>query len=337
MKRFSLALVGGLAVGAWALGRAIRSSYSFAGKAVLISGGSRGLGLVMARQLAAEGARLALLARDEEELVRAKADISARGAEVITIACDLTSRDQVASAVERVIVEFGGIDLLINNAGVIEVGPLEHMTREDFERSLGIHFWGPYELTMLVRPHMRKRGEGRIVNISSIGGKMAVPHLTPYCASKFALTGFSDAVRAELAREGISVTTVAPGLLRTGSHLNAHFKGAHEAEFAWFSFSNAMPLISMSAKRAARKVIEACRRGQPSLTITFAARIAIVGNALAPNLTGYALKIANEFLPGPSDHRGDRLQTGWQSRGREARAFTRHLEAATQRNNEQRA
>ncbi len=335
MKRSTLALLGGIAFSAWALGRAMRNGYSFAGKIVLISGGSRGLGLVIGRQLAEEGARIALLARDEQELARAKSDLAERGAEVLTVPCDLADREQIGSAANRVVAHFGGIDVLINNAGVIEVGPLEHMTREDFERSLAVHFWAPYELTMLVRPLMRKRGGGRIVNISSIGGKIAVPHLAPYCAGKFALTGFSDSVRAELALDRILVTTVAPGLMRTGSHVNARFKGEHDAEFAWFSLSNAMPVISMSAKRAAAKIIAACRRGQPSLTLTFAARAAIAGNAIAPNLTGYAMKLANNFLPSSTDESGDRLQTGWESRGEEWRAFTGHLDAATARNNEQ--
>src|ERR1041384_919913 len=144
---------------------------------------------------------------------------------------------------------------------------------------------------------MRLRGGGRIVNISSIGGKVAVPHFAPYSASKFALTGFSDAVRIELARDNIQVTTVTPGLMRTGSHVNAKFKGNHDAEFAWFSASAGAPLISMGAARAARKILAACRRGQPSLTLTFAARLQVVVNALFPNLTGYAMQLANRFLP----------------------------------------
>ena len=164
---------------------------------------------------------------------------------------------------------------------------------------------------------------------------MAVPHLAAYCTGKFALTAFSDATRAELARENVAVTTVAPGLLRTGSHLNAQFKGKHAAEFAWFSFSNAMPLVSMSAERAALKIIEACRRGQPSLTLTYAARFAIGANALAPNLIGHAMKMANALLPSPTDTSGDRLQPGRNSREKEPRAFTRHLNAASARNNEQ--
>jgi short-subunit dehydrogenase len=179
-----------------------------------------------------------------------------------------------------------------------------------------------------------KSGGGRIVNIASIGGKIAVPHLAPYVAGKFALTGLSDGTRAELATENIHLTTVAPGMMRTGSHLNARFKGNHAAEFGWFSFSNGLPFLSMSAERAAAKIIAACRRGQPSLTLTFGAQLAIVGNAIAPNLSGSAMKLANRFLPSPTTAEGDELWTGWQSRQRPANVFTRHLDQATARNNE---
>src|SRR5205085_7825789 len=213
--------------------------------------------------------------------------------------------DQIEAAVRGTRERFGRVDAVINNVGIIQVGPFDHMQRSDFEQSLGLYFWAPYELTMQVIPHMRQQGEGRIVNISSIGGKIGVPHLAPYGASKFALTGFSDAIRAELARDNIHVTTVAPGLMRTGSHVNAQFKGKHDAEFAWFSASAGAPLISMDAERAARKILAACRRGQPSLTLTFAARSAIAGNAVFPNFTGYAMKIVNRFLPDAADENGD--------------------------------
>lgn len=337
MKRSSLVLLGGgVALSVWALAReAAAARFSFAGKTVLITGGSRGLGLVMARQLAREKARLVLLARDREELARAEAQLVQLGAAVRTIACDLAEAEQIGTAVREAMAHFGGVDVLINNAGVIEVGPLEHMTRADFERSLAVHFWGPFELAMQLLPQMRQRGGGRIVNISSIGGKLGVPHLAPYCAGKFALTGFSDSIRAELARENIAVTTVAPGMMRTGSHVNARFKGEHAAEFAWFSFSNGLPLLSMAAERAAAKIIAAARRGQPSLTLTYAARLGVVGNASAPNLTAYAMKLANRFLPKPAGEAGNQLRTGWESRAGMGRAESSSLQAATARNNEQ--
>ena len=219
----------------------------------------RGLGLVLARHICAQGGSVALIARDPDELARAKADLALRGGAVLTIECDLLDARQIQSAVQQIIDRFDSIDILINNAGTIEVGPLENMTREDFERAMRLHFWAPFELIAQIVPEMRVWGGGRIVNISSIGGKVAVPHLAPYSVSKFALTGFSDAIRAELARDNIHVTTVAPGMMRTGSHVNAKFKGKHDNEFAWFAASAGAPLISMNADRAA--VIDRFRPG----------------------------------------------------------------------------
>src|SRR6266566_6573842 len=206
---FLLAVV--LVFAAWLALRIIRTlRFSLSNKVALITGGSRGLGLVLARQICAAGGKVALLARDNDELIRAKSDLTRRGGRVFTIQCDLLDSEQIQLAVRQTIDRFGKIDVLINNAGVIEVGPLEHMTREDFERAMGVHFWGPFELTMQVVAEMRTwgGGGGRIVNISSIGGKIAVPHLAPYCASKFALTGLSQAAAMELRRDNIYVTTV---------------------------------------------------------------------------------------------------------------------------------
>ena len=333
-----LLLAGALLFVAWAIARVIRTHrFSLRDRVVLITGGSRGLGLVLARQICAAGGKVALIARDADELARAKADLAPRGGAVLTVQSDLLEAGQIQSAVRQIIDRFGKIDVLINNAGIIEVGPFEHMAREDFERAMRLHFWAPFELISQIVPEMRTWGGGRIVNISSIGGKLAVPHLAPYSASKFALTGFSDALRAELARDNIRVTTVAPGMMRTGSHVNAKFKGKHDAEFTWFAASAGAPLISMNAERAARKILAACRRGQPSLTLTFAARTAILGNALFPNLTGYLMKFVNRFLPGAGGERGNQSWAGSQLRRLTPNWVTRLADRATKKNNEQKS
>ena len=338
MKLRVLLMPGALLAAAWLVLRFTRTArYSLRGKIALITGGSRGLGLVLARHLCAQGGSVALIARDPDELARAKADLTRRGGIVLTIQCDLIDSGQIQSAVHQIIDRFGKIDILINNAGIIEVGPLENMTREDFERAMRLHFWAPFELIAQVVPEMRIWGGGRIINISSIGGKVAVPHLAPYSASKFALTGFSDAIRAELARDNIHVTTVAPGMMRTGSHVNAKFKGKHDMEFAWFAASAGAPLISMNADRAARKILAACRRGQPSLTLTFAARGAILGNALFPNLTGYVMRLVNRFLPKPSGPEGNQSRDGSEVRRLIPDWLTRSADRATIRNNEERS
>ncbi len=289
--------LGGLLIARAAVRRT--RAYDFRGKTVLITGGSRGLGLVLARELAEEGARIAICARDRVELESARRDLSPRGAEVFAIPCDVTEREQVSEMVEIVRDHFGGVDVLINNAGVIQVGPIEVMTLEDYEMAMKTHFWGPLYTTLAVLPQMRRRGEGRIVNISSIGGKIGVPHLVPYSASKFALVGLSEGMRAELAKDGIIVTTVCPGLMRTGSPRNAYFKGQHRAEYAWFSISDALPVTAMQAERAARQIIAACRRGDAEVILSVQAVLAVKFRQLFPEATADLLGIVNRLLPAP--------------------------------------
>jgi short-subunit dehydrogenase len=275
------------------------SGYDLRGKTVLITGGSRGLGLVMAREFAREGAQLAICARDEAELERARANLNKLGARVLAVPCDVTDRSQVNEMVSIVRDRYGQIDVLVNNAGVIQVGPLEVMTVEDYEEAMRVHFWGPLYTTLAVLPEMRRRRDGRIVNISSIGGKISVPHLVPYSASKFALVGLSEGLRAELQKDGVVVTTVCPGLMRTGSPRNATFKGQHRAEYAWFSISDALPVTAMQAERAARQIIEACKRGDAEIVLSIQAQLAVRFHGLFPGLTADLLGLVNRLLPGP--------------------------------------
>jgi NAD(P)-dependent dehydrogenase (short-subunit alcohol dehydrogenase family) len=289
-----------------------RRAIDFVGRVVVITGGSRGLGLVMARQLAAEGARLCLLARDGMELARAAAQFP-RDLELMTVRCDVRRRADVRAAIEAILERWSVIDVVINNAGVIQVGPLEHMTSADFENAMATHFWGPLHMMFETVPAMRRRGFGRIVNISSIGGRIAVPHLGPYCASKFALVGLSDALRAELDQYGIRVTTVTPGLMRTGSPVQASVKGQHEAEYAWFAISDSLPGLSTSAENAASQIIEACRYGDPELTITLPAKLAMIASHIAPAAVARAMMVANRLLPGPNGDAGELSRRGAES------------------------
>jgi short-subunit dehydrogenase len=286
------------------------SKFSFRDKCAVITGGSRGLGLLIAKELCRHGANVVLLARSTEELASAKIELEKLGTKVLAIQCDLLVPAHIEFAVQQMLERFGKIDILINNAGIIEVGPLDDMTREDFEKSMRLHFWAPYELTMSILPHMRRNGGGRIVNISSIGGNLAVPHMAAYSASKFALTGFSDAIRAEVARDNISVTTVTPGLMRTGSEVHAKFKGDQDAEHEWFAMSMKIPFASISAERAARKIVAACRRGRPALIMPFTAYLVIAANNVFPNLSGRVAKLVNRLLPSPSNPTGDEARSG---------------------------
>jgi NAD(P)-dependent dehydrogenase (short-subunit alcohol dehydrogenase family) len=307
---------------------------SFNGRVVLITGGSRGLGLALAREFAREGARLALVARDEAMMNRAAIDLEKRGAEVFTVLADLRDREQAENAVKLTLGRFGSIDVLINNAGIITVGPLEEMEPGDFENALATHAWAPLFMMNAVVPQMKKRNQGRIVNIASIGGKIAVPHLGPYSMSKFALVGLSDSYRNELARHGVRVTTVCPGLMRTGSHINAMFKGRQKREFAWFSLASATPVTSMAASRAAKKIVRACRYGQPQLIISWQARLAALGAALFPNLAANILGAINRTLPGAEGGQED-AKPGWECRSNFPPAFvTRLSDQASEEYNE---
>jgi len=307
---------------------------SFQNRVVVITGGSRGLGLQMARLLAAEGAKLALLARNEPELEAARRELLDQ-TDVLAILCDVGVQTEVEAAVQRVMNQYGRIDMLVNNAGIMQVGPINHMRIRDFENAMDVHFWGPLYTMMAVIPTMRRQGEGRIVNIASIGGEVGVPHMAPYVASKFALVGLSDTFRAELAKDGILVSTISPGLMRTGSYYHANFKGQNAKEFSWFSLMAATPVTAMSSQRAARQVINAARYGTPKRTLTFQARLLEILDRIVPGLTAWIAKQAGRRMPGPAGDRGNELRTGFESRSKFAPSWaTRMSDRAAEQNNE---
>lgn len=311
------------------------SSYDFRDKSVFITGGSRGLGLLLARQFADEGARLTLVARDADELGRAADEVRQRGAEVLTIVADVRSQEEAQSAVATAVTHYGRIDVLVNNAGVISVGPLENQQLGDFENAMAVHFWGPLYTMFAAVPFMREQGGGRIVNIASIGGRVAVPHMAPYSSSKFALVGLSDSMRNELYKDTIYVTTVCPGIMRTGSHINAMFKGQHKKEFSWFAVSASTPGMSMDAERAAHQIIEACRKGAASLTISLQAQILGSLNGAFPGLMGTLFRQSYRVMPAPVGPEGDDLEKGYESRPEHLpKAATYLNDKAAEKNNE---
>ena len=294
-----MATLAGVGVGlaGWKLYQRVRSGESLGGKVVLITGSSRGLGLALAEEFAAQGARLVICARDERELETARARLAATGTEVLAVPCDVAVQDDVQSLVNQATARFGHIDVLVNNAGVIQVGPLESQTLADFQEAMDVMFWGTVYPTLAVLPQMRRRGSGHIANITSIGGKVSVPHLLPYGCAKFAAVGFSEGLRAELGREGIQVTTVVPGLMRTGSHLNAYFKGKNQEEFTWFSLGATLPVAAMSARRAARRIVAAVRRGQAEIILSPQAKALAMLHGVAPGMTADLLGIVTRVLP----------------------------------------
>jgi short-subunit dehydrogenase len=275
------------------------------GKVVLVTGGSRGLGFAIAQELALSGARLALTARDAEELDRARARLVASGCvapgDVWVHPCDVSAEVQVRDLVAAATDHFGRIDVVVNNAGVILVGPLESQTLDSFHQAMNINFFGALHTTLAVLPQMLARGNGTIVNIGSIGGKVAFPHLLPYVASKFALTGWSQGLRAELAGRGIQVTTVSPGIMRTGSHIQARFTGNAEEEYRWFAAAASLPGTAANATVAARKIVTALAMGSAEVSIGLQAEVAARFSNVAPELTAAVLSLANACLPNPPD------------------------------------
>jgi NAD(P)-dependent dehydrogenase (short-subunit alcohol dehydrogenase family) len=291
-----LLAAGALGYLGWQLLQQMREQ-SLAGQVVLITGGSRGLGLLMSREFAREGCRLAICARDPEELDEAADDLQSRGAEVLALECDVAEREQVERMITQVTEHFGRIDVVVNNASIIQSAPVEAMMVEDFEHAMAVNYWGTVYTTLAVLPQMRERGGGRIVNITSIGGKVAVPHLLPYDCAKFATVGFSEGLRAELAENGITVTTIVPGLMRTGSPVNAFFKGDPEAEFDWFSLGAATPISAMSAERAARRIVQATKRGEAEVTLSWQAKLLRLTHDLFPGATQNLIGVVNRVLP----------------------------------------
>ncbi|MCC9166799.1 SDR family NAD(P)-dependent oxidoreductase [Pontibacter harenae] len=273
------------------------TAYDFKYKVVLITGGSRGHGLVMARLLASEGAKLVLCARDETELENARMELAGQGVSVEVIPCDVTVQEQVNSMISQIERVMGPVDVLINNAGIIHVGPVTEMDVKEFEEAINLYYWAPIYTTLAVLPSMKKRG-GRILNIASIGGKVSVPHLVPYSASKFAMVGLSEGLRAELKQYGISVTTANLGLMRTGSPRHALAKGQHEKEYALFKIMDSIPLFSESAEATAKTILDALRHGDAEVTTTLPAKVGSLVHGISPELTTEVLALVNKFLPG---------------------------------------
>jgi short-subunit dehydrogenase len=273
----------------------------------VITGSSRGLGLALAEEFAKEGARLVLAARDPRELEAARELLLARRvvrnqADVLLVPCDLRDETQAERMIQAAIERFQRVSVLVNCAGTITVGPVEDQPVSAFADAIESNYYSAVYSALAVIPQMLARGEGSIVNIASIGGKLAIPHLLPYTASKFALVGFSQGLHAELRSKGIRVTTVCPGLMRTGSHIQAQFTGDREREYRWFSLGASLPLVSASAKSAARKIVCATLSGAPEIAITPQAIVASRLAQIAPGSTARVMSLINDLmLPPPSN------------------------------------
>jgi NAD(P)-dependent dehydrogenase (short-subunit alcohol dehydrogenase family) len=289
-------LASGLTGGAFALWRRRRQRRDeLAGQVAVVTGGSRGLGWLVADELAQRGCHVVICARDPTELSRARHRLLRHGTDVLSVVCDVAQPAEVEQLMDEALTRYGRIDVLVNVAGIIQVGPFESFTLTDFRRALAVNFLGAVHTVLAVAPHMRGRRNGRIVNVASIGGKVAVPHLLPYDAAKFALVGFSEGLHAELARDGVSVTTVIPGLMRTGSEKYADRRTVGDSR--WFSVAARMPGLSMNARQAARRIVAAAARRETEVVLGPPARVLRIMHDLFPSLMQAALGFTNRFLP----------------------------------------
>lgn len=313
-----------------------RHRENLSGKVILVTGASRGLGLVLARQLAARGAKLVICSRDSSTLSRATLELKTLGMDVLGLSVDITDRSQVRDMVRTIIARHGNIDILINNAGIIQVGPLEAMTTEDFETAMNTNFWGAFYCMQEVIPYFKTQGGGQIVNISSIGGKVAVPHLLPYTASKFALTGLSEGMHTELKKHNIKVTTVIPNLMRTGSARQITVKGKHKAEYAWFKIAASSPVTAQHAEVAALRIIKAIEYKKAEVVLTTGARVVTALQGIVPGFLSRVLGMVNSILPSaPSAQSGRIGRKGHESESAISRGFlTRAGNQAAIHNNE---
>jgi short-subunit dehydrogenase len=218
------------------------------------------------------------------------------------VAADLSKPEEAQRLIDEAIARFSRIDVLINNAAIIDVGPIESQTLEIFERTMQVNFFAALYTTWAALPYMRKQqplsGNRRasIVNIASIGGKIAVPHMLPYSAAKFALVGFSEGLHAELRHKGIRVTTVCPGLMRTGGEDHANFTGDVEFERRWFNLAATTPIIAVSTRHAANRIYHAVAAGRAEITISPQAWLAARIAGVFPETLQYANALTNHHI-----------------------------------------
>jgi short-subunit dehydrogenase len=245
----------------------------------IVTGASSGIGHALALRLAELRVRLVLASRNRERLDALAATIHQRGGEAHVVATDVAEAAQRAHLVEAAIAAFGGLDILVNNAGVGALGPFIDATEERLRRIFEVNFFGCTELTRLAIPHLRQGRTPMIVNIGSILGKRAIPGCVEYCASKFALQGWSEALRAELALHDIHVLTVCPGTIET--EFRAHLL-EDRPRARWRS-------RGMTADRCAGLIVAAMRARRNEIVVTAGAKTLAWLNRIVPRLVDWMM------------------------------------------------
>lgn len=282
------------------------------GPVAVVGGASRGLGLLICRELISRGYAVHAGARSGEELEQAQAWMASQGLPdgFTGHECDVRDAESVAGLVERAAGDAeargSSVEAAIHVAGVIQVGPVESLTLGHFHEAVDTMLWGPIHLALAVLPVMRASGRGRIGIVSSVGGVVSVPRLVPYSVAKFGAVGLAEGLDAELRGSGITVTSVIPGLMRTGGHVAAEFTGDAEVDYPWFATGASMPLLSVSADRAARRIVDGVLKGRTTVELTPLTMVGRRVHGLAPGLTTRAMGLVSDALPkgDPPDRAG---------------------------------
>lgn len=269
----------------------------FQNKVALITGGSKGLGLTLAEELLKEKCQVIICARDEVSLAKAKDHLIEYGSKIDTVICDVGKKDDVEEVIADIVSKYGKLDLIFNNAGIITVGSMESLTEKEYRQSIDIMYWGIVNTTLAAVPYMKKQKSGQIINITSIGGEISVPHLLSYSSAKFAAVGFSKGSASELRKDNIYVTTIVPGLMRTGSYINAQFPKDEREEFKIFSFLASTPGITLEPRRAAKIILEATRERKAYQILGVQNKIIIKVAHLFPNIVTNIFSLVSRFLP----------------------------------------
>ncbi len=253
---------------------------SMRGKVAVITGASTGIGQAAAEAFAREGATVVLAARSEGRLERIAADIEKAGGRAVPVALDVTDRSAVFEKMNEVAASQGSIDVLVNNAGIGLLSPVDGMDPEELKRIFEVNFFGLIWCTQAVLPHMIRQQSGRIVNVSSVAGKRALPHISAYCASKFAVQAFSDSLRMEVAEHGIAVTVLCPPRVDTTFHDTPLMRQKGQR----------MSAPSISAEYVAAAIVRAARRGSREVVVSFYGKFFVFFHWLSPRLLEWIMK-----------------------------------------------
>lgn len=248
-------------------------SRDLTGSRAIVTGASSGIGRAVAAELADAGGKVAVASRSADKLEQLAAELRGRGREVLPVTADVTKPEDRERLVRAAVDAWGGLDVLVNNAGVASWGHFATSTEEINRAVLEVNFFAPVELTRAAMPHLTNGRQPAIVNVTSMCGRRGMPAWPEYSASKFALVGMSEAWRGEFARFGVDVVTIVPGLTKTG--LNDHLlRKEGRADLPFES--------GMEPAEVARRIVVALRRGSTEVVLGTEAKKVLLVNKFAP-------------------------------------------------------